>query len=147
MELFSIKENGNLVEAYDKYFDYYINLEEGVVAAVMRDPLIYFAKNLDDIDKKLSVTFPHRERHAASYAYLGKPIRAKATCHPDDEFDLDEGIKIARKKCVLKATRKLGQVYVELNNLLDPAISYVEDTLITLSERINRIENELAEEK
>ncbi len=147
MELLGIKENGNLVEAYDKYFDYYINLEEGVVAAVMRDPLTYFAKNLDDIDKNLSVTFPHIERHAVPLVYLGKPIRAKATCHPDDEFDLEKGIQIARKKCVLKATRSLGQVYVKFNNVLDPAISYVEDTLITLSERINRIENELADEK
>ena len=147
MELLGIKEKGNLVEAYDKYFDYYINLEEGVVAAVMRDPLTYFAKNINDINTKLSDTFHHIDRHAIPLAYLSKPIRAKATCHPDDEFDLEKGIKIARKRCVLKATRSLGQVYVKFNNVLDPAISYVEDTLITLSERINRIESELADEK
>jgi hypothetical protein len=147
MELLGIKENGNLVEAYDKYFDYYINLEKGVTAAVMRDPLEYFVKLLSEISGKMGGTIPNFRKNEIITTHLMKPIRAKSTCHPDDEFDLDEGIKIARKKCVLKATRKLGQVYVELNNLLDPAISYVEDTLITLSERINRIENELAEEK
>jgi hypothetical protein len=40
--------------------------------------------------------------------------------------------------------RKFGKVFVTYNNLLDPALSYVEDTLILLSGKINKLEEDVA---
>jgi hypothetical protein len=138
------KIDENNYEIYEDTFTYYVNLEKGVVAAVMRDPIGFFRKDIDRAAEKLSKTIPNYIRNYELQKALDEPIRAKATCHLDDVFDLDTGMLIARKKCIIKAMRRFGKVFVTYNNLLDPALSYVEDTLILLSGKINKLEEDVA---
>ena len=38
--------------------------------------------------------------------YAGKTVRGISKCHPEDEFNLDDGRKLARARCEHKISRK-----------------------------------------
>lgn len=42
----------------------------------------------------------------ATSTYAGKTVRGVARCHPNDEFDIDKGIKLAVYRCNLKVADK-----------------------------------------
>lgn len=39
-------------------------------------------------------------------SYAGRPVRGKAICAPDDEFDEEKGIALAKARCDLKIAEK-----------------------------------------
>lgn len=113
-------------------FTYYIDIEKGVVAAVMEDPLEEATSYIDKIGKKfvqngVSII----DSWEIIKKHLNSSIRAKATCAEEDEFNLEYGMELAKKRCLAKYYKKLTQVFVELNNSVDPLLSYIEDMIIS----------------
>lgn len=122
-----------------KGFVYYVDIEKGTVAAVMKDPLKEISKVAEKtfnafIEKGFYPDFNYKvfEKH------LSAPIRAKATCAEEDEFDLSIGMKIARERCLAKYYKKVTNVFIELNNLIDPILSDIEDKIIFYAERYEK---------
>ena len=74
----------------DSTFVYYVDIEKGVVAAVMEEPIeeakSYIVK-LGHALEETEICIP--QANLILEKYLCSPIRAKATCHEEDEFDLE----------------------------------------------------------
>lgn len=126
-------------EGEGKGFVYYVDIEKGTVAAVMRKPLEEISKVAEKtfnafIEKGFYPDFNYKvfEKH------LSAPIRAKATCAEEDEFDLSVGMKIARERCLAKYYKKVTNVFIELNNLIDPILSNIEDKIIFYAGRYDK---------
>lgn len=116
----------------DNTFVYYVDVEKGVVAAVMEHPMkeaIGYVDKLGNILLDTGVRINNVSTILEKYLY--SPIRAKATCHDSDEFDLEYGMELARKRCLAKYYKKLTFVFVELNNIVDPLLTFLEDKVIS----------------
>lgn len=123
----------------DKGLVYYVDIEKGTVAAVMKDPL----KEISKVAEKTFNTFIEKGfypdfNYKVFEKHLSNPIRAKATCAEEDDFDLSVGMKIARERCLAKYYKKVTNVFVELNNLIDPILSNIEDKIIFYAERYEK---------
>ena len=116
----------------DNTFVYYVDIEKGVVAAVMEEPIeeakSYIVK-LGHVIEETGIRIPQASTILEKYLY--SPIRAKATCHDSDEFDLEYGMELARKRCLAKYYKKLTFVFVDLNNIVDPLLTFLEDKVIS----------------
>ena len=53
-------------------------------------------------------------------------FKACAVCHPDDEFDVEAGIKIAKARVVEKYNRAMYKVLSNVANSVDAYIEYVD---------------------
>ena len=125
-----------------KGFIYYVDIEKGVVAALMKDPL----KEAEKIMEKTFHAFVNKGIYpdfggGVFQKYLSRPIRAKAVCAEGDEFDLAFGMKLAREKCLAKYYKKLTNVFVEFNNVIDPLLFDIEDKIIFYAERYDKYSN------
>jgi hypothetical protein len=122
-----------------KSFVYYVDIEKGVVAALMKDPLKEAAPIADKTLQQFIESNLYPQFNFSIFEkYLSAPIRAKATCAEEDEFDLSIGMKIARERCLAKYYKKVTNVFVELNNLIDPILSNIEDKIIFYAERYEK---------
>ena len=85
----------------DNTFVYYVDIEKGVVVAVMEHPVEEATSYINKLGNTLNETGIHI-KYATSILekHLYSPIRAKATCHEADEFDLNYGMELARKRCL-----------------------------------------------
>ena len=45
-------------------------------------------------------------RIVAVSSFAGKPVKAHADCHPNDEFDVEKGKELARARCARKVAEK-----------------------------------------
>ena len=87
----------------DSTFVYYVDIEKGVVAAVMERPIEEAMGYINRIGEELGkcdIRMPGAGAIIEKNLY--SPIRAKATCHEEDEFDLEYGMELARKRCLAK---------------------------------------------
>ena len=70
------------------------------------------------------------KRTVAYAVFMGKSVRASATCHPDDEYDVEFGKALAIARCNEKIARKrLARAQFksdEARAILRAAIEYVE---------------------
>lgn len=123
----------------DSTFVYYVDIEKGVVAAVMEEPIeeakSYIVK-LGHALEETEICIP--QANLILEKYLCSPIRAKATCHEEDEFDLEYGMKLARKRCLAKYYKKLTNLFIELNNKVDPLLCFIEDTIINCAGKYDK---------
>ena len=122
-----------------KGFVYYVDIEKGTVAAVMEEPL----KEISNVAEKTFNAFVEKGfypdfNYRVFEKHLSAPIRAKATCAEEDEFDLETGMKIARERCLAKYYKKVTNVFIELNNLIDPILSNIEDKIIFYAGRYDK---------
>ena len=116
----------------DNTFVYYVDIEKGVVVAVMEHPIdeaaSYMYKFYDLLREKDMRIFKADD---IVKKYLRVPIRAKAVCHESDEFDLDYGMELARKRCLAKYYKRLTLIFVEFNNIVDAILNFIEDKIIS----------------
>lgn len=130
---------GNKFQIKKGNFEYFVDIEKGVVAALMRDPLKEAEKIVEKtFNMMISVGFYPDFNYKVFEKHLSKPIRAKATCAEEDEFDLETGMRIARERCLAKYYKKLTNAFVELNNIIDPILSYVEDQCVLYAGRFQK---------
>lgn len=123
----------------DNTFVYYVDIEKGVVATVMERPLEEAMEYINRIRKefhKRGIRVDGTDTILSEK--LSAPIRAKATCAEDDEFDLEYGMELARKRCLAKYYKKLTQVFIDLNNKVDPLLCFLEDKIISCAEKYER---------
>ena len=82
--------------------------------------------------------------------YKGQMVRGIAKCDPDDDFDLDDGKKLAYLRCKTKFARKKikralkaeRDAFVVANRAkynLDKACEFVSDSEIQLEDAINEL--------
>lgn len=117
---------------------FYVDIEKGTVVAVMEKPqteALGFLKKVNMIDKEKILMF-HGEN--IFYKIFSAPIRAKATCSEEDDFDLEYGMELAKNRCLAKYYKKVTRFFVEMNNLLDPVLNTVEDYMLSCAEKYNR---------
>ena len=127
---------GNKFQIKKGNFEYYVDIEKGVVAALMRDPLKEASKAAGKVfNICVRNNFYPEGNYDTFTKHLSKPIRAKATCAEGDEFDLETGMKIARDRCLAKYYKKLTNAFVDLNNLVDPILSYIENQCMFYAEK------------
>lgn len=133
---------GNKFQIIKGNFEYFVDIEKGVVAALMRDPLKEAAKISEKtFNTMVIVGFYPDFNYRIFEKYLSNPIRAKATCAEEDEFDLEIGMRIARERCLAKYYKKLTNAFVELNNKIDPILSYIEDSCIFYADKYQKYSN------
>lgn len=123
----------------DSTFVYYVDIEKGVVVAVMEEPIEEaksYINKLGNILGETEIRVP--QASAILEKHLYSPIRAKATCHESDEFDLNYGMKLARKRCLAKYYKKLTHVFVDLNNVVDPLLTFLEDEIISCASKYEK---------
>lgn len=84
-------------------------------------------------------------------SYAGKRVRGVATCHPDDEFDVNLGKKIAALRCAKKiALKRLDRATVQskkANTICYAAkrkVATMEKYHADALEQVLEIENELS---
>ena len=125
----------------DSTFVYYVDVEKGVVAAVMEHPIeeaIGYINRLGEELGKCDIRMPIAGELIEKNLYA--PIRAKATCHDEDEFDLEYGMELARKRCLAKYYKKVTQMFVDFNNKLDPLLCFIEDNIIRCADKFEKFE-------
>lgn len=143
-----LDERKNQLEALDKdgtHFRlvegelvYYIDICSGTVAAVLEHPACKFQKERTKVFELLKKNgFVKQDCFSEIFA----PIRAKAICAEEDEFDVNVGIKIAKRKCLAKYYKKVTQYFVNLNNELEDILSYIEDRCLENAELFEKFSN------
>lgn len=87
--------------------------------------------------------------HAVS-SFGGKPVRATATCHENDEYDYNTGCKVAAKKCNVKvATKRLRHAEDRYKDATDKYLAAYEEYVAALEykqhaqDKFNEATNEL----
>lgn len=138
-ETIQLDTEGNKFQIKKGNFEYFVDIEKGVVAALMRYPM----KEAFNLRQKVTDLFHSNEVYLDSLCsafekYLSNPIRAKATCAEEDEFDLEIGMRIARERCLAKYYKKLTNAFVELNNRIDPILSFIEDKCIFYADKYQK---------
>jgi hypothetical protein len=133
---------GNKFQIIKGNFEYFVDIEKGVVAALMKDPLREASKIAEKtFNMMINVGFYPDFNYKIFEKYLSKPIRAKATCAEEDEFDLEIGMRIARERCLAKYYKKLTNAFVDLNNKIDPILSYIEDSCLFYADKYQKYSN------
>ena len=141
-ETIQLDAEGNKFQIIKGNFEYFVDIEKGVVAALMRDPMMEASKLRQKVTHLFHENGVYLDSIYSTFEeYLSNPIRAKATCVEEDEFDLETGMRIARERCLAKYYKKLTKVFVEFNNLLDPILSFVEDSCLLYADRYQKYSN------
>lgn len=95
-----------------------------------------------ELDKRYRV-YQNKNQVIVITHYRGKSIRGVAKCSPEDKFDLERGISIAKCRCDLKLMNKKqdddAMQYVELRRIHDE----ITDKLETIGERFITRENDI----
>ena len=141
-ETIQLDTEGNKFQIKKGNFEYFVDIEKGVVAALMRDPMMEAFKLRQKVTHLFHENGVYLDSIYSTFEeYLSNPIRAKATCSEEDEFDLETGMRIARERCLAKYYKKLTKIFVEFNNLLDPILSFVEDSCLFYADRYQKYSN------
>jgi hypothetical protein len=123
----------------DSTFVYYVDIEKGVVAAVMEHPIEEAMGYINRIGEEFQKRGVRVERIGDIIGEkLCAPIRAKATCHEEDDFDLEHGMELARKRCLAKYYKKLTKTFIALNDIFDPLLCFIEDNIISCASKFDR---------
>lgn len=93
---------------------FHVNNEKKTVVAVMRDTeniLVDYLLNTDLGQRKESIAivpFPvHSKR--VPYLYMRKCYSAQVHCHPDDEFNIEQGKREAKRKLMRNVYRAFSR--------------------------------------
>lgn len=110
---------------------YYVNEDKGTVVAVMEncegDFLTYFHNEKRKINSPFSFGYDVRYLHRY---HLKNTYRGKASCHPDDKFDLKRGMELARSRMLFTYYHDLlftGFNWREDFNQIHDAVNNIED--------------------
>lgn len=123
----------------DYTFVYYVDIEKGVVAAVMERPLeeaMGYINRIGEEFHKCGIRVDGIGDIIGEKLYA--PIRAKATCHEEDDFDLEYGMELARKRCLAKYYKKLTKTFIALNDIFDPLLCFIEDNVISCAHKFDK---------
>ena len=70
-----------------------------------------------------------KNRVIAISTYAGKTVKGEADCHPDDEFDIEFGEKLAEARCRVKVAKKRAarakKKYIEAEKMMKDAVRYL----------------------
>ena len=123
----------------DNTFVYYVDIEKGVVAAVMEHPIeeaMGYINRIGEEFHKRGIRIEGVGDIITDKLYA--PIRAKATCHEEDDFDLEHGMELARKRCLAKYYKKLTKTFIALNDIFDPLLCFIEDNVISCANKFDK---------
>lgn len=123
----------------DNTFVYYVDIEKGVVAAVMEHPIeeaMGYINRIGEEFHKRGIRIDGVGDIITDKLYA--PIRAKATCHEEDDFDLEHGMELARKRCLAKYYKKLTKTFIALNDIFDPLLCFIEDNVISCANKFDK---------
>ena len=138
-ETIQLDAEGNKFQIKKENFEYFVDIEKGVVAALMRDPMREAFKPRQKVTHLSLANDVYLDSLYSTFEkYLSNPIRAKATCAEEDEFDLETGMRIARERCLAKYYKRLTNAFIELNNKIDPVLSYIEDKCIFYADKYQK---------
>lgn len=116
------KENSNI--------SYYVDVEKGVVAAVMEGVRNSLQDEIfnecDGWDKGISFI------NYVNWTPVPQKLTAKATCHENDEFDLETGMRIARKRLLHKYYRLFRQVLNTINTGIEKDLEPFDELFIKI---------------
>ena len=141
-ETIQLDAEGNKFQIIKGNFEYFVDIEKGVVAALMRDPMMEALKIRQKVTHITQSRGVYLDNIYSTFdTYLSNPIRAKATCAEEDEFVLEIGMRIARERCLAKYYKKLTNAFVELNNKIDPVLSYIEDSCLFYADKYQKYSN------
>lgn len=138
-ETIQLDTEGNKFQIKKGNFEYFVDIEKGVVAALMRYPMGEASKPRQKVTHLCHNNEIYLDSfHSLFEKYLSKPIRAKAICAEEDEFVLETGMRIARERCLAKYYKRLTNAFIELNNKIDPVLSYIEDKCIFYADKYQK---------
>lgn len=141
-ETIQLDAEGNRFQIIKGNFEYFVDIEKGVVAALMRDPMMEALKIRQKVTHISQTRGVYVDNIYSIFDdYLSNPIRAKATCAEEDEFVLETGMRIARERCLAKYYKKLTNAFIELNNKIDPVLSYIEDSCLFYADKYQKYSN------
>lgn len=123
----------------DNTFVYYVDIEKGVVVAVMEHPIeeaLGYINRIGEEFHKRGIRIEGVGDIITDKLYA--PIRAKATCHEEDDFDLEHGMELARKRCLAKYYKKLTKTFIALNDIFDPLLCFIEDNVISCANKFDK---------
>lgn len=100
-----------------------------------------------ELDKRYRV-YQNKNQVIVITHYRGKSIRGVAKCSPEDKFDLERGIKIAKCRCDLKLMNKKqtddAKQYIELRRIYQEMADKLEaigDRFISRRDDMEELEN------
>ena len=71
-----------------------------------------------------------------NYVKMPSTFKATAKCHPNDTFDADIGMEIARKRVVCKYNEALSRVLTNYVDSMDDYLNLVDNKILMSSKRI-----------
>lgn len=119
-----------LLKKEDSNICYYVNVEKGVVAAVMQDVENSILNEIFDEcnEKNKNIFFINY----VNWISVPQKLTAKATCHENDEFDLETGMRIARKRLLHKYYRLFRQVLNTINTGIEKDLEPFDELFIKI---------------
>ena len=97
-----------------------------------------------ELDKRYRV-YQNKNQVIVITHYRGKSIKGVAKCSPEDEFDLERGIKIAKCRCDLKLMNKKqdddAKQYVELQGIRNEINDKLETIYDRFTTRVDGMDN------
>jgi len=118
------KENSNI--------SYYIDVEKGVVAAVMEDVRDSIFEEIEWACYQRSIPFETWLLSKLDVKNIPQKLTAKAICHENDEFDLETGMRIARKRLLHKYYRLFRQVLNTINTGIEKDLEPFDDLFLKI---------------
>lgn len=123
----------------DSTFVYYVDIEKGVIVAVMENPLKKANPLIQKTLEKMNKNDLYISMSDFILGSLKSPIRAKATCSEADEFNFEYGVNLAKQRCLAKYYKNITQMFVRLNNQVDPFLDFIEDEIIVQAKNYERL--------
>lgn len=72
--------------------------------------------------------YQHNNKVIAISTFAGKTVKGVAKCSPEDEFDFENGKKLAAMRCAqkvaMKRLKRANQKYLEALNAVNEAVDY-----------------------
>jgi hypothetical protein len=121
-------------------FIYYVDIQSGVVAAVMTNPYLFTKDYINEMHTKYCIAEINFSTEVF-HNFLDAVFRGKATCSKEDKFDLEFGIQLARDRCLEKYYKNLLKIFTVFNEQLSPIMSYITEKQLEASTKINILEN------
>ena len=119
-----------LLKKEDSNICYYVDVEKGVVAAVMENVS-------ESISTEIFHTCNEWDNGIGFIKYttwkdVPQKLTAKATCHENDEFDLETGMRIARKRLLHKYYRLFRQILNTINTGIEKDLEPFDELFIKI---------------
>lgn len=129
--------------------DYYVNESKRTIVAVIPDAKFEITNTIESKVKKVlqGQGMPELDAHFVATSLLSADkiqrlmqdtYKGKAKCSPNDEWDVEHGIEIARHRALCKYWWAVRKLYLEIMSLyLEPLAYAVEEEAEDINDRVS----------